>query len=228
MLFNLVFTLLSVVTSKSRLLFTHWSRLSPAVVTCQCGPGVDPVECGKAAGLRAQSHIGIPRACFNRPDPGPCTQDLIRIYYDHKTYQCKWFSFSGKTIMILFEYLSCTIIGCGGNANRFVSIKNCYKLCHPYYRQRFISLNVPQDGSTESEPEGDDDSAAGGKERSTTEEEEETTTPTTTTEEFEATGISFFGQDLDLEGGKDAGKVFFKSSNGQKEEIQPEVHVVHE
>jgi hypothetical protein len=25
-------------------------------------------------------------------------------------------------------------IGCGGNANRFVSTKNCYYMCHPYYR----------------------------------------------------------------------------------------------
>lgn len=34
--------------------------------------------------------------------------------------------------------------GCGGNANRFISVKNCYKLCHPYYRQRPVSqMDMP-------------------------------------------------------------------------------------
>ena len=33
--------------------------------------------------------------------------------------------------------------GCGGNMNRFVSVKNCYKLCHPYYRQQVIESETP-------------------------------------------------------------------------------------
>lgn len=35
------------------------------------------------------------------------------------------------------------MIGCGGNMNRFVSVKNCYKLCHPYYRQQVIESETP-------------------------------------------------------------------------------------
>lgn len=27
--------------------------------------------------------------------------------------------------------------------NRFVSVKNCYKLCHPYYRQQVIESETP-------------------------------------------------------------------------------------
>lgn len=27
--------------------------------------------------------------------------------------------------------------------NRFVSVKNCYKLCHPYYRQQVIESDTP-------------------------------------------------------------------------------------
>lgn len=50
------------------------------------------------------------------PDSGTCSKDLARIYYDHETRTCKPFSYTG----------------CGGNANRFQSIKNCYRICHPY------------------------------------------------------------------------------------------------
>ena len=98
--------------------------------TSRCGgDGPQPVGCGQASILRGQSHIGIPAGCFSEIDPGPCSQDLVRIYFDTNTYQCKPFSYSG----------------CGGNTNRFLSIKNCYKLCHPYYRQRFITLGVDTD-----------------------------------------------------------------------------------
>lgn len=43
------------------------------------------------------SHIGIPSACFLRVDPGPCGRDIVRVYYDHKTYTCKAFSYSGSS-----------------------------------------------------------------------------------------------------------------------------------
>ena len=51
------------------------------------------------------SHIGIPSACFLRVDPGPCGRDIVRVYYDHKTYTCKAFSYSGNPISLL---ASCT------------------------------------------------------------------------------------------------------------------------
>ncbi|KAI1278371.1 hypothetical protein HDE_14289 [Halotydeus destructor] len=96
---------------------------------------------GKAAVLTGPAHIGMPSACFQRVDPGPCGNDIVRIYYDHKTFTCKAFSYSG----------------CGGNMNRFVSVKNCYKLCHPYYRQRPASVMYAPSGN-----ETDEATTAGG------------------------------------------------------------------
>ncbi|CAG2106500.1 unnamed protein product [Medioppia subpectinata] len=60
--------------------------------------------------------VPVPIECFQPPDSGTCSKDLARIYYDHETRTCKPFSYTG----------------CGGNANRFQSIKNCYRICHPY------------------------------------------------------------------------------------------------
>ena len=94
------------------------------------------------------SHIGIPSACFLRVDPGPCGRDIVRVYYDHKTYTCKAFSYSGLSFnllvgeLVLMRGIYCNT-GCGGNMNRFVSVKNCYKLCHPYYRQQVIESETP-------------------------------------------------------------------------------------
>ena len=51
---------------------------------------------GEAAILTGQTHIGVPAACFQRVDPGPCGRDIIRVFYDHKTYTCKAFSYSGN------------------------------------------------------------------------------------------------------------------------------------
>lgn len=58
----------------------------------------------------------VPIECFQPPDSGSCGKDTVRVYYDHETRTCKLFSFTG----------------CGGNANRFLSVKNCYQICHPY------------------------------------------------------------------------------------------------
>lgn len=58
----------------------------------------------------------IPVECYSPPDSGSCVKDMIRIYYNHETRQCSTFSYTG----------------CGGNANRFLSVKNCYRICHPY------------------------------------------------------------------------------------------------
>ncbi|CAG2178549.1 unnamed protein product, partial [Oppiella nova] len=60
--------------------------------------------------------VPVPIECFQPPDSGTCSKDLARVYYDHETRTCKPFSYTG----------------CGGNANRFQSIKNCYRICHPY------------------------------------------------------------------------------------------------
>ncbi|CAG2172574.1 unnamed protein product [Oppiella nova] len=49
------------------------------------------------------------------PDTGTGTQDIVRIYYNPVLQQCLPFSWSSV----------------GGNANRFISIKNCYEICHP-------------------------------------------------------------------------------------------------
>jgi len=40
--------------------------------------------------------IGVPSFCFQRVDPGPCALDIVRVYYDYKTFTCKAFSYSGK------------------------------------------------------------------------------------------------------------------------------------
>lgn len=61
----------------------------------------------------------VPIECFQPPDSGNDVKDMARIYYDHETRTCKPFSYTGS----------------GGNANRFLSIKNCYRICHPFKYQ---------------------------------------------------------------------------------------------
>ena len=58
---------------------------------------------GKAAILTGPAHVGVPAACFQRVDPGPCGNDVVRVYYDHKTYTCKAFSYSGKVANIIYH-----------------------------------------------------------------------------------------------------------------------------
>ena len=53
--------------------------------------------------------------CELVPERGHGKLDIIRIYYNPVLQQCLPFSWSGD----------------GGNANRFISIKNCYEICHP-------------------------------------------------------------------------------------------------
>ena len=60
--------------------------------------------------------VPVPIECFQPPDSGICDKDMVRIYYDHETRTCKPFSYTG----------------CRGNQNRFMSVKNCYRICHPY------------------------------------------------------------------------------------------------
>jgi hypothetical protein len=78
--------------------------------------------------------VPVPIECFQPPDSGTCSKDLARIYYDHETRTCKPFSYTG----------------CGGNANRFQSIKNCYRICHPYrYKIRPKLANKKSDSVVE-------------------------------------------------------------------------------
>ncbi|XP_054163151.1 kunitz-type serine protease inhibitor textilinin-3-like [Oppia nitens] len=59
--------------------------------------------------------LTIQQMCELVPDTGCGNLDIIRIYYNPILQQCLPFSWSGS----------------GGNANRFVSIKSCYEICHP-------------------------------------------------------------------------------------------------
>lgn len=71
--------------------------------------------------------VPVPIECFQPPDSGSCGKDMVRVYYDHETRTCKPFSYTG----------------CGGNANRFLSVKNCYRICHPYrYQVKPVVANV--------------------------------------------------------------------------------------
>ncbi|KAI1278470.1 Tissue factor pathway inhibitor 2 [Halotydeus destructor] len=71
--------------------------------------------------------VPVPVECFQPPDSGTCAKDMVRVYYDHETRTCKPFSYTG----------------CGGNANRFLSVKNCYRICHPYrYQTKPVSASV--------------------------------------------------------------------------------------
>lgn len=107
--------------------------------------------------------VPVPIECFQPPDSGACGKDMIRVYYDHETRTCKPYSYTG----------------CGGNANRFLSVKNCYRICHPYrYQSKPVQTEIraapvivapapliakPRrmikhtDVHTEYRPEGDDD-----------------------------------------------------------------------
>src|SRR5882724_9460520 len=62
-----------------------------------------------------QQCLDVTDMCELVPNRGWGNRDIIRIYYNHILQQCLPFSWSGM----------------GGNANRFVSVKNCYEICHP-------------------------------------------------------------------------------------------------
>ena len=71
--------------------------------------------------------VPVPIECFQPPDSGACSKDMVRVFYDHETRTCKPFSYTG----------------CGGNANRFLSVKNCYRICHPYrYQVKPVAATV--------------------------------------------------------------------------------------
>ncbi|XP_064560382.1 tissue factor pathway inhibitor 2 isoform X2 [Zonotrichia leucophrys gambelii] len=54
-----------------------------------------------------------PLLCYSPKDEGLCSSSVPRYYYDSKTKSCKEFRYTG----------------CGGNANNFVTEKDCYNVC---------------------------------------------------------------------------------------------------
>ncbi|XP_054166881.1 kunitz-type serine protease inhibitor mulgin-2-like [Oppia nitens] len=62
------------------------------------------------------SETTVRELCSLSPDKGFGSDDLFRYYFNPVTQLCLPFSFSGN----------------GGNANRFLSVKNCYDICHPF------------------------------------------------------------------------------------------------
>ena len=54
--------------------------------------------------------------CSLPPDSGDCTGEFVRIFFDDRKMSCEVFYYSG----------------CGGNGNRFTSIKACYDICSPH------------------------------------------------------------------------------------------------
>ncbi|XP_051833157.1 tissue factor pathway inhibitor 2 [Antechinus flavipes] len=55
----------------------------------------------------------IPAFCYSPLDPGSCSADVPRYYFNWESKRCKPFSYSG----------------CGGNENNFVSRRACSKVC---------------------------------------------------------------------------------------------------
>ncbi|THD22016.1 Kunitz-type protease inhibitor [Fasciola hepatica] len=51
--------------------------------------------------------------CYYPQDRGSCRRNIRRIYYNHANKRCEIFSYGG----------------CGGNANNFGSLTNCYRAC---------------------------------------------------------------------------------------------------
>ncbi len=51
--------------------------------------------------------------CMERPDQGPCSESLVRYYYDATYGACNQFYYGG----------------CLGNANRFETLEECQTYC---------------------------------------------------------------------------------------------------
>merc|ERR1712038_386444 len=54
-----------------------------------------------------------PEICLQMPDPGPCTENILRWYYLSKEDDCFQFPWGG----------------CAGNNNRFVTLDQCLATC---------------------------------------------------------------------------------------------------
>lgn len=67
------------------------------------------------AAARANA-VGKRPECSLPPDTGECRAEFIRYYFDATTAECKTFNYGG----------------CGGNPNRFTSVRACYDICSPH------------------------------------------------------------------------------------------------
>uniref|UniRef100_A0A8C4YEW4 Tissue factor pathway inhibitor n=1 Tax=Gopherus evgoodei TaxID=1825980 RepID=A0A8C4YEW4_9SAUR len=54
-----------------------------------------------------------PSLCYSPKDEGLCSSSVTRYYYNSKSQSCEEFSYTG----------------CGGNANNFVTKKDCHSIC---------------------------------------------------------------------------------------------------
>ncbi|XP_074140708.1 tissue factor pathway inhibitor 2 [Sminthopsis crassicaudata] len=61
-----------------------------------------------------------PNFCFSPLDPGSCSSDVPRYYFNWESKRCEPFTYTG----------------CGGNENNFVSQKDCTKVCVKVSKKR--------------------------------------------------------------------------------------------
>ena len=69
-------------------------------------------------------------SCLMTADPGPCTSEEIRFFYDSKTLRCRQFIYGG----------------CAGNNNQFKTEAECLETCVP--NKSFENHSLNQDGQT--------------------------------------------------------------------------------
>ncbi|CAG2106071.1 unnamed protein product [Medioppia subpectinata] len=73
------------------------------------------LELEKGCDRAGAEPMSVTELCALPPHKGTGNDDIFRYYYNPVVQMCLPFSYSGK----------------GGNSNRFVSVKNCYEICHP-------------------------------------------------------------------------------------------------
>lgn len=88
----------------------------PMIVRPQPPLVIKPVPVAPASNEISLKRRGNFPECSLPPDAGDCTGEFIRIFFDDRKMSCEVFYYSG----------------CGGNANRFTSIKACYDICSPH------------------------------------------------------------------------------------------------
>ncbi|VDP94253.1 unnamed protein product, partial [Echinostoma caproni] len=84
----------------------------------------------RVTGSRVKSSWFKQQVCQLPSDPGPCRSNKARYYYDTKTGQCRIFLYGG----------------CLGNANRFVTRRECEIACAEFPSRVMMKSNVSSDG----------------------------------------------------------------------------------
>lgn len=92
------------------------SQPRPMIIRPQPPLVIKPVPVPAATNEISLKRRGNFPECSLPPDAGDCTGEFIRIFFDDRKMSCEVFYYSG----------------CGGNANRFTSIKACYDICSPH------------------------------------------------------------------------------------------------